>query len=295
MINEVRITLCEHKQKHPLLTQADLIKWFQVLHKVSISQGTISLTLKRSVEILAKEDVNQAAKRQRTVKYPLMETTLYRWFLTYQDQVNMSGIIRNLKAYYRRRFNHFYIQLIQDKIADPVKIDVIEAMRIAVAVWSMDVKTQTIRNCFRHWQLCTIDADVTLVLKQLLIDPDVIKGLKKLVQELRYRNPMDIRNLIDYLVQREVAYVLTQEKIVQDLSTNPVLEDELEAKESQEYTLVKTTEALQCASLLQQFSMQQDIVDHEMIATIETVKDKISIMRSSKLIQKSILEYFSKV
>ncbi len=63
------------------------------------SQGTISLMLKRSTEILAKkEDVNRAAKQQRTVKYPLMEIALYRWFLTYQDQVNMSGDLTKEKV-----------------------------------------------------------------------------------------------------------------------------------------------------------------------------------------------------
>jgi hypothetical protein len=83
MTNEVRIALCEHKKKHPSFMQADLITWLQETHNVSISQGTISLVLKHSAEILAKkEDVNRVAKRQRTVKYPLMETALYRWFLT---------------------------------------------------------------------------------------------------------------------------------------------------------------------------------------------------------------------
>jgi len=57
--------------------------------------------LKCSAEILAKkEDVNCAAKRQRTVKYPLMETALYRWFLTYQDQVNMLGDLTKEKVAY---------------------------------------------------------------------------------------------------------------------------------------------------------------------------------------------------
>jgi hypothetical protein len=101
MTNEVRIALCEHKKKHPSLTQADLITWLQETHNVSVSQGTISLTLKRSAEILAKkEDVNRATKQQWTVKYPLMETALYRWFLTYQDQVNMSGDLTKEKAAY---------------------------------------------------------------------------------------------------------------------------------------------------------------------------------------------------
>jgi len=57
--------------------------------------------LKCSAEILAKkEDVNRAAKRQLTVKYPPMETALYRWFLTYQYQVNMSGDLTKEKATY---------------------------------------------------------------------------------------------------------------------------------------------------------------------------------------------------
>jgi hypothetical protein len=41
--------------------------------------------------------------------------------------------------------------------------------------------------------------------------------------------------------------------------------------------------------------MQQDIVDREMLAGIQTIEDKISIMRSSKLVPKPISEYFSEV
>ncbi len=146
----------------------------------------------------------------------------------------------SLKAYYRRRVNRLLIQRLQDKVADPEKIkvadpekiDVLEAMHIIVAAWSMDVKPETICNCFRHCQIRTIDVDVTSVPEEPLIDPEVIKDLEEQVQELRYRNPMDIRNLIDYPAEREVAYVPTQEEIVQDLSTNLVPEDEVEADES---------------------------------------------------------------
>ncbi|KAH8936173.1 hypothetical protein BDL97_17G070500 [Sphagnum fallax] len=145
----------------------------------------------------------------------------------------------------------------------------------------MDVKLETIHNCFRHCRIRTTDVDVTPVPEEPLIDPEVIKDLEEQVQELRYRNQMDIRNLIDYPAEREVAYVSTQEEIVQNLSTNLVLEDEVEADNSQES--------------IPQFWMQQDIVDHEMLAAIQTVKDKISIMRSSKLVQKPISRYFSKV
>jgi hypothetical protein len=87
-------------------------------------------------------------------------------------------------------------------------------MHIVVAAWSMDVKPETIRNCFRHYQIRTTDADVTPIPEEPLIDPEVIKDLEGQVQELRYQNPMDIRNLIDYPAEREVAYVPTQEEIV---------------------------------------------------------------------------------
>ncbi|KAH8936529.1 hypothetical protein BDL97_17G090000 [Sphagnum fallax] len=157
-------------------------------------------------------------------------------------------------------------------------------MHIAVAAWSMDVKPETIHNCFRHCRIRTTDADVTPVPEKPLIDPEVIKDLKEQVQELWYRNPMDIRNFIDYPAEHEVAYVPTKEEIVQDLSTNPVPEDEVEADDSQE-----------SIPFVQQFWMQQDIVDHEMLAAIQTIKEKINIMRSSKLVQKPISRYFSKV
>ncbi len=96
----------------------------------------------------------------------------------------------------------------------------------------MDVKLETIRNCFCHCQIRTTDADMTPVPEKPLIDPKVIKDLKEQVRELRYRNPMDICNFIDYPAERKVAYVPTQEEIVQDLPTNHVPEDEVEADDS---------------------------------------------------------------
>jgi hypothetical protein len=117
-------------------------------------------------------------------------------------------------------------------------------MQIVVAAWSMDVKPETIRNCFRHCRIRTTNVDVTSVPEEPLIDPEVIKDLEEQVQELWYRNPMDIRNLIDYLAECEVTYVRTQEEIVHDLSTNLVPEDEVEADDSQKSIPMKATEAL---------------------------------------------------
>jgi len=270
------------------MTQVIFLEWLKGFDARMAGRNVLLIMDNCSAHIPLMQLASVVTFRNTTVFYLPPNTTL-------KIQPCDIGIIRSLKAYYRHRFNRRLIQRLQDKVADPEKIDILEAMHIAIAAWSMNVKPETIRNYFRHCRIRTIDADVTPVPEELLIDPEVIKDLEEQVQELQYWNPMDIRNFIDYPAKCEVAYVPIQEEIVQDLSTNPVPEDEVEADDSQESIPVKATEALQCASLMQQFWMQQDIVDHEMLASIQTIKDKINIMRSSKLVQKPISEYFSKV
>ncbi len=230
------------------MTQVIFLEWLKGFDARMAGRNVLLIMDNCSAHISLMQLASVVTLRNTTVFYLPPNTTS-------KIQPCDTGIIRSLKAYYRHRFNHLLIQRLQDKVAGLEKIDVLEAMHIVVAAWSMDVKPETIRNYFRHCRICTTDANVTPVPKESLIDPEVIKDLEKQVQELRYRNPMDIRNLIDYLTEHEVAYVPTQEEIMQDFSTNPVPEDEVEADDSQESILVKATEALQCASLLQQFWM----------------------------------------
>jgi hypothetical protein len=52
----------------------------------------MSGTLKQSAELLAKATTsNLSSKRQKTVKFPVMEVTLAEWFLANQEHVNLSG------------------------------------------------------------------------------------------------------------------------------------------------------------------------------------------------------------
>jgi hypothetical protein len=93
MTDKVRVTLCRYKRDNPQLSQKDLIKWLEDNHNIKVSQTTISTTLKRSVEILAKFDneTNLNAKRQRIIRYPEMESTLVKWFRANQERANLSG------------------------------------------------------------------------------------------------------------------------------------------------------------------------------------------------------------
>ncbi len=93
MTDKVRVALCQYKRNNPQLSQKDLIKWLEDNHNIKVSQATISTTLKRSAEILAKSDneTNLNAKHQRTVRYLEMEFALVKWFRANQEWANVSG------------------------------------------------------------------------------------------------------------------------------------------------------------------------------------------------------------
>ncbi|OAE20333.1 hypothetical protein AXG93_209s1000 [Marchantia polymorpha subsp. ruderalis] len=87
----------------------------------------------------------------------------------------------------------------------------------------MDVKVETINNCFRHCRIRSADADIAQVAEGDLVDLDVLWDL--------------------------------------------------------EHKL---------------FCMHQDDIDVKTLAAIQKIKDKVSVIRTNKLVQKPILEYFSK-
>ena len=92
MPDKVRIALCKYKKENPHLSQKALIQWLHDNHGIKVSQATISITLKQSVELLSKpDDANLDAKCQRSVKYPEMESALVDFFKANQEHVNLSG------------------------------------------------------------------------------------------------------------------------------------------------------------------------------------------------------------
>jgi hypothetical protein len=51
-------------------------------HQLKVSQTTVLGTLKRSAELLAKATTsNLSSKRQKMVKFPIMEVAFAEWFL----------------------------------------------------------------------------------------------------------------------------------------------------------------------------------------------------------------------
>jgi hypothetical protein len=82
MTDEVHLTFVRYKKDHPGATHKELIKWLEDTHQLKVSQATMSGTLKRSARLLAKATTsNLSSKRQKTVKFPVMEAAFAEWFL----------------------------------------------------------------------------------------------------------------------------------------------------------------------------------------------------------------------
>ncbi|XP_022880803.1 CENP-B homolog protein 2-like [Olea europaea var. sylvestris] len=94
----MRSAICEHKKENPTISQKDMQAWVQQKFDLTISQSTISNTLKRASEYLSNEMKNSDVKRHKSKKYLDLEKVLYERFLEKQDKVNMSGEIIQGKA-----------------------------------------------------------------------------------------------------------------------------------------------------------------------------------------------------
>jgi hypothetical protein len=100
----MRIALCQQKRRRLVITQGELKEWLWTTHGVCVTQATISLTLKRSDELLAMvADTSVSPPRLalhtcQAVRYPQMELALKCWFLEQQDKVNLNGDMLRAKV-----------------------------------------------------------------------------------------------------------------------------------------------------------------------------------------------------
>ena len=117
-----------------------------------------------------------------------------------------AGIIRDFKSYYHRRFNRMLLGRIDRIMEAPSKINVLDAIQLALASWGLDVKLDTIKNCFTHCKICLghlvdgedNDLDVDL-------PAEVIEELREQICSLRYNNPMDTNFMLNHPDEEHVA------------------------------------------------------------------------------------------
>ena len=128
-----------------------------------------------------------------------------------------AGIIRTLKAYYRKIFNRNLLRALElDETLGNVeahkKVDVLKAMVWAVEAWNMVTK-ETICNCFNHCKVRTSSLNVQVPARATEPPANVADDLM-LQNDQLYRNPIDINAILNNPLESEVAYSPDVEDIV---------------------------------------------------------------------------------
>jgi hypothetical protein len=184
-------------------------------------------------------------------------------------------IIRTFKAYYRRQFNNQLFSRIESSVADPEKINLLDGIQNAIAAWKQDVKSTTIKNYFQHCQLCS-DAIAT---QEIEPPAELVAELEEQICQFHYRNPMEIRNLLNYPNEETVANVPTDnditKAIIEQFQPSPLPADNDDDDDSQELPVVTSGEASKMLSKLQLFWTQQKDSYPVFVDSIVKMNDRV--------------------
>jgi hypothetical protein len=111
----------------------------------------------------------------------------------------------------------------------------------------------TITNCFQHCQLRS-DATATQEIKP---PAELVVELEEQIHQFHYRNPMEIRNLLNYPDEETIANVRTDDDItkaiIKQFQPSLLLVDNDDDNDSQELPVVTSGEASKMLSKLQPF------------------------------------------
>ncbi|KAI1000392.1 hypothetical protein K3495_g7803 [Podosphaera aphanis] len=202
-----------------------------------------------------------------------------------------AGIIRPFKAYYRRRFNQKLLDALDDGIERAEKISILEGIQLAVAAWQVDVKQQTIANCYLHCKIRASEFEVAEVGDDEIGDQELLRELEDQVRRLHDENPMDIRNLLNYPAEQAVAYTLTEEEIVQELREPADLADE-EDDDSMELPKITAKEAIKMMEKLKLFWLHQSHNQEGNLALLRKLKDAAANIHIKGKVQTTLDMYF---
>ena len=107
LTDSLRRVICEYKRDNPSVGQVNIVNWLVATHGLTITQATVSNTLRRSEVILRDvRTANSSTKLHRKVTYPLVEQALLVWIRAHEGLVSMSGEVLMEKA--KQYFQELY-------------------------------------------------------------------------------------------------------------------------------------------------------------------------------------------
>jgi len=205
-----------------------------------------------------------------------------------------AGIIRNLKVYYRKLFHYQILQNVEANKIEPEKIDILQAIHFIISAWKNDVSAETIYHCFLHCGIRALTDDDPDVDNNLIEIPDEINDLTNQINELKYRNPMDVEELLNHPDEVEIAEIPTDDDIIEMARENMRENENNELNDDTiERSKITYNEAINMLNSLELFFLQQDEDCSKILENIEIQKKKVFSIKQKNTIQLSINKYFS--
>ncbi|KAI1001688.1 hypothetical protein K3495_g6511 [Podosphaera aphanis] len=205
-----------------------------------------------------------------------------------------AGIIRCLKAHYRRSFNKKILDAMEKNVEYPEKINVLEGIELVVDAWSNGDKEETIARCFQHFRIrSTPEQPDSWILSEVEPDPEIMEELRIQIQQLAYANPMDIRNLLNYPEEQIITWMPSEEEIVEQISRDEREESNAdEEDDSEEIPKVKHQDAIEMFESLKAFFQQQNSNQNMELDMVRILKDAATKLQKQGLVQSTLDHYF---
>ena len=100
-----------------------------------------------------------------------------------------------------------------------------DAFNFTVSAWTINVQEETIANYFWHFKICSGDEAVSKTLNEAT-SKEGIHELEKMINDLGYRNKMDVNHILDYPGENdEYLKVQSLEELMASVLEN-LVEDE---------------------------------------------------------------------
>lgn len=155
--------------------------------------------------------------------------------------------------------------------------------------WKQFLIALSLSNSFRVHR----DAPAKEDLIELAVE--VISELESQICRFRYENPMNIRNLLNYLDGEIVTYTLTKEEMVANLKEPAVKISCLEEEDdSEELPKICLDDAIFMLKKLQHFWLQQERVHTENLLLVRSMMDAARSIQTEKLQQTTLDRFFVK-
>ncbi|GJT67396.1 hypothetical protein Tco_1018876 [Tanacetum coccineum] len=176
-------------------------------------------------------------------------------------------------------------------VPNPAKINVLDAMNLAISAWTMDVSANTIANCFRHCKLRSTD---NMTFENSDEGGESTQELQNLIKELGYRNAMDVEDVLTHPEENVVAQLLTDEEIIE--SVIGINKDDIDEEDDESSTMEPPSrnEAIKAAITLNNFLLSYEKTTPEVLTMLRKIRDEIQGEIDFNKKQKTIDSFFKK-